>query len=98
MQYATIRCNVKIIKLILNSGANINAENMFYWTALQVVDPSNCLKLVRLLADRGASLDACDGYHNHSPSSSIDGVFLRKGFIYSALSLTTKTQLYDLYI
>jgi hypothetical protein len=42
---ATIRYNVKIIKLILNSGANISAENMFYWTALEVVDPSNCLKL-----------------------------------------------------
>lgn len=63
------------------------------WLTLATV-----LSWVRLLADRGASLDACGGYHNHRPSSSIDGVFLRKGFIYSALSLTTKTQLYDLYL
>lgn len=50
------------LRLLLNNGANIEAEDEYGKTALHVSAGSGHLEIIKLLLDRGAEIEAVDDY------------------------------------
>jgi hypothetical protein len=63
LQAAASRGYDKTVELLLDRGADINAEGGFYGTALQAASGESHDRTVELLVDRGADVNAQGGYY-----------------------------------
>ena len=56
-----------VIKLLLDNGADINAQGGFYGNALQIASAGGHKAVVKLLLDRGADVNAQGGRDDTRP-------------------------------
>ena len=57
---ASFYCNYKMIKLLIDYGADVNACHSGYDTVLQHLSMLGKLKAIKLLVKKGANINACD--------------------------------------
>ena len=56
------------MRLLLDKGADVNAQDGLHDTALQAASHSGHEAVVRLLLDKGADVNAQGGYLRHRPA------------------------------
>jgi hypothetical protein len=66
LRMAAISGRVEIIRVLLDRGADVNAQGGIWGSALGLATDSGRLEAVRLLLDRGAEVNAPAGIHRNA--------------------------------
>jgi hypothetical protein len=85
---ASARGNHRIVALLLNNGANVNAQGGQYGNALQAASAGGHYQTVALLLDNGAHINAQGGQHGNAIQAAlynyfaeVTGLLLERGAI-----------------
>ncbi|KAN0072724.1 ankyrin repeat domain-containing protein 50-like protein 3 [Elaphomyces granulatus] len=74
LQIASRDGDEKIVRILLDRGADVNAQGGHYGNALQAASYGGHEKIVQMLLDRGADVDAQGGFHSNAlQAASEDG-------------------------
>ncbi|KAF4768676.1 hypothetical protein HAV15_002769 [Penicillium sp. str.  len=66
----------KIIKLLLDKGADINVQGGYYGNPLQAASRRGYLKIVKLLLDKGANVNTQGGYYSNPLQAASEAGYL----------------------
>ncbi|KAJ1329892.1 ankyrin repeat domain-containing protein 50 [Microdochium nivale] len=65
--------NKKFVQLLLDEGANVNAQGGYFGNALQAASSTGNQTVVQLLLDKGADVHAQGGFHNSALQAASSG-------------------------
>ncbi|EED18088.1 ankyrin repeat domain protein, putative [Talaromyces stipitatus ATCC 10500] len=96
LQWASERGHPEIVKLLLEKGADFNAQGGQYGNALQAAAQGGHLEIVQLLLEKGADVNAQGGYYGNALQaaaqrghSKIVQLLVEKGAVVNALQVVT---------
>ncbi|KAF3389720.1 putative ankyrin repeat protein L25 [Talaromyces pinophilus] len=87
LQWAAMRGNLEINRLLLEKGADFNAWGSKYGSALQAAAEGGHIEIVQLLLEKGADINAQGGYHGNALQAAATGGHIEIG---NALQATAR--------
>jgi ankyrin repeat protein len=73
LQVASLKGEYQFVKLILDKGANINAQDGYYGNALQAASQGGHMRVVKMLLDAGADTNAQGRYYGNALQAASEG-------------------------
>jgi hypothetical protein len=72
LQAASFEGHEKVVELLLDRGADVNAQGGYYGNALQAALVRGHEKVVELLLDRGANVNTQGGHYGNALQAALD--------------------------